>query len=90
MSVFDNESQEGHDGREIAHLNICHSWGQFKSKGFYLNKIGSDPLQMFHDKCLSSSSLEYLKEDFYYTHIGKNNDPLPPPSGTNFEPKAFI
>jgi hypothetical protein len=46
---------------------------------------------MFHDKYLSSNALEISKEDFlsfYYTHIGKNNDP--PPSGVNFVPRAFI
>jgi hypothetical protein len=39
---------------------------------------------MFHDKYLSSSTLGFLKEDFdflsfYYKHIGKNNEPPPPP-----------
>jgi hypothetical protein len=44
---------------------------------------------MFHAKYLSSSSLEFSKEEFlsfYYIHKGKNHDPW---GGANFHPKGI-
>jgi hypothetical protein len=38
--------QEGHDGPGVAHLYIGPPGrGQFKPKGFYLNKLGRHPLE---------------------------------------------
>jgi hypothetical protein len=45
---------------------------------------------MFHAKYLSSSSLDFLKEDFlsfYYIHKGKTMTPW---GGANFDPRAYI
>jgi hypothetical protein len=51
----------------------------FDPRAFIWTNLVDIHLKMFHAKYLSSSSLGYLKEDFYsfyYMHIGKINDPL--------------
>jgi hypothetical protein len=61
--------QEGHDGPEVAHLFIGPPpptlQGQFNPRAFICTNLEDTHKKMFHAKHLSSSSLGFLKEDFF-------------------------
>jgi hypothetical protein len=62
-----SKEQEDHDGPEVAHLykGPPTLQGLFNPRAFICTNLVDTHKKMFHAKHLSSSSLGFIKEDFF-------------------------